>query len=455
VIIPLYKKGDETQLENYRPISLLSIFSKILEKLFKRRLIKFLDKNQVLSPSQFGFRSGMGTEYALESHLSKIYRSVNASARNVGLYIDIKKAFDTIDHFILLRKIEQLGIRGIPLRWIKSYLTLRSQCVKVEKSFSEYKIIESGVPQGSVLGPILFLLYVNDLCNHPLNGHLTAFADDIALCYQGHKWKQIGETIQEDVDLLNKWFSYNGLKLSEKTKYICYNIGNSPSPDDIKLIFHDINCDKTTCSCAEIGRVDHLKYLGLILDQTLKWDHQISSVSSVVRNCLRKFYYIRNKCTLSFKKVIYHALVQSKLNYGLEFWGGAYTNKLKPALILQKKIIRIINQKNKMEHSYPLFVHLNILPLQHLYVYKVLRLFYIMSGNKPNLSGSFLRFNLRKGKVNLIKPNLTIFKRCFVYMGPKVYNMLPDCIKEEKGSKAFLHRTRKWLLAEKNIVRFF
>ena len=177
-IIPIHKKGSTNDVNNYRPISLLSIFSKIMEKLMASRLNNFLQLHSIIYPSQFGFRAGCSTTHSLVSIIESINKTIEEKKFGCGVFIDLKKAFDTVNHTILIQKLEHYGIRDNALLWFKSYLSDREQYVSLNGSDSELKTITCGVPQGSVLGPILFLLYINDLPNISKKLNFFLFADD-------------------------------------------------------------------------------------------------------------------------------------------------------------------------------------------------------------------------------------------------------------------------------------
>ena len=177
-VIPLFKSGGNEVFTNYRPVSLLSQFSKILEKLFDKRLDSFIDKHNILVEEQYGFRKARSTSMAILQLLEDLTNANEKKLFTVGVFIDLKKAFDTIDHTLLLKKLDHYGIRGVPNNWLRSYLYERKQYVSFNSFNSELMNISCGVPQGSILGPKLFILYINDICNVSKLLHFVLFAED-------------------------------------------------------------------------------------------------------------------------------------------------------------------------------------------------------------------------------------------------------------------------------------
>lgn len=205
-VIPIFKTGEPHEPANYRPISLLSTLSKIIEKVVNVRLLKYLESKELLAANQYGFRSGKSTEDAVNDLVNFTVNKNSEKQKCVGVFLDFSKAFDTVSRPILLKKLEMLGVRGIPLDWFHSYLSDRKQRVCVGNYFSDYAEIKFGVPQGSVLGPTLFLTYINDLCSLKLrNARIFTFADDTSIIFYADSWNQVGQIAQEGLDKIGDW----------------------------------------------------------------------------------------------------------------------------------------------------------------------------------------------------------------------------------------------------------
>ena len=222
-ICPIYKSGDKTDTNNYRPISLLPVFSKIFETLISTRLTQYLHQNLILNPAQYGFRPKHSTYMALLDFYDKISSATDTNKYSIGIFIDLSKAFDTIDHEILLNKLSYYGVRGVALNWFRSYLSNRKQYVAINNTMSTISDISLGVPQGSVLGPLLFIIYINDIVNSSKLLSFILFADDTNLVYSHSDLLQLITTVNCELVKLDDWFKANKLSLNiNKTHYILF-----------------------------------------------------------------------------------------------------------------------------------------------------------------------------------------------------------------------------------------
>ena len=220
-VVPIFKNGDLKCVTNYRPISVLPAFSKITEKIVYKRLYKYISDNSILHQNQFGFREKLSTSMALLELIDKLSEAVDDKLTTIGVFIDLAKAFDTVDHGILLRKLQHYGIRGIALDWFRSYLTDREQFVVIGNCESSCARISCGVPQGSILGPVLFLLYINDLNYASKLLQTIMFADDTNLFLTGNSLDVIEKQMNDELEVISEWFKSN-LIVSQHNQNILY-----------------------------------------------------------------------------------------------------------------------------------------------------------------------------------------------------------------------------------------
>ena len=236
-VVPIFKNsGSETVMKNYRPVSLLPVFSKILERIVYNRLFHYLIKHSILHPSQYGFQENLSTEQAILELQDRLLDIMNNKECCIGIFMDLSKAFDTLDHNILLKKLNHYGIRGIALDWFQNYLSDRCQYVNINGTNSELLPITCGVPQGSILGPLLFLIYINDLPLVSKKAVTILFADDTSALYRGKTYDELINIVDNDLSLLSDWFKCNKLALNEsKTKYIIFHTRYKTPPEDFVI----------------------------------------------------------------------------------------------------------------------------------------------------------------------------------------------------------------------------
>ena len=349
-VIPIYKTGAKDEFSNYRPISLLPQFSKILENLFDDRLEQFISKNNILTDCQFGFRTGRSSSMAIVNLMEKITNSLDNMKAVISVFIDLKKAFDTIDHTILLQKLNHYGIRGIVNQWICSYLTYRKQYVQIKGTKSSLERIICGVPQGSILGPTLFNLYLNDICNVSSILEFTLFADDTNIIYSHDSTTSLCNTLNTELEKLNAWFNLNKLSINlQKTNYITFSTNNSDSTIQIAI------------NGSNIEKVNSTKYLGVYIDHHLNWKDHIAYISSELSKStavIHKTSHVLDTKTLT---LLYNAIIFPYLNYCVEVWGNTYKTNLYSLFIKQKKAIRIVCHAKYLDHTSSLFHKLRLL----------------------------------------------------------------------------------------------
>ena len=270
-VIPIFKKGQKDSLNNYRPISLLTSISKVLERLVYVRSLKFLVNCNILSDSQFGFRKRHSTTHALLTFIDKVAHAIDDAKHTIGIFLDFSKAFDTIDHEILLYKLNHYGIRGRALDWFRDYLTERKQFVSINGHDSELKLISCGVPHGSLLGPLLFILYINDLQNSSQILSFICFADDSNVFFSHRDPQTPINIMNNELNLVQSWIQANKLSLNiEKTNFMLLSNSLRVLPNHIRIN------DDNLC------QVDTTKFLGLHIDKELTWKTHINYLSKIL-----------------------------------------------------------------------------------------------------------------------------------------------------------------------------
>ena len=356
-VIPIYKKENAEIFSNYRPVSVLPCFSKILERLVFNRCMDYIDKKNLLNEKQFGFRPNHSTYMAIIEVVDKIANAVERNETTVGIFLDLSKAFDTINHDILLYKLEHYGFGGVALDWFKSYLSNRKQFVRYQMHDSNHKIINCGVPQGSILGPLLFILYINDIVNTTSLLELILFADDTTLLFSHQDIASQNDIINNERQEICNWFQANKLSVNaSKTNYMVLGTHHSTRK------FIDINRDIDILTDSEsfgsrdvekvklnvkldgvsLNRVSSTKFLGVIIDENLTWKNHIDAISKTISRNIGMLTKLKHFVPENILYSLYCTLILPYINYGVLIWGNTCKTYLEKIFKLQKWAIRTI-----------------------------------------------------------------------------------------------------------------
>lgn len=377
VVTPIHKSGPKDAPSNYRPISLLNAFSKLLEKLANKRFITYLESRNLIFSRQFGFRRGKSTEDAVALLTTIVSRELDNNQNCVGVFLDLAKAFDTVSTPILLKKLENVGIRGVALNWFKSYLTGRKQCLRVGQHVSDSHEVEFGVPQGSILGPSLFILYLNDIQSQQTsNAEIICYADDTAIIYHSDTWNNVFSVVEQGLSNVSVWLQNNLLTLNiDKTKFICFHKTRKSAPPphmqkNLKIHTCTPN-DRRTCDCRSIQETNAVKYLGVQLDQNLNFKQHISLLSVRVRKLIHIMRQIRDSGSQDTLRTVYYALCQSLLVYCNSCWGGAAKTILIELERAQRSVLKVMYRKQFRYPTTLLYKDSLVLTVRQLYVLKL------------------------------------------------------------------------------------
>lgn len=421
-VCPIYKSGGKHKVSNYRPISLLSSLAKILEKVVNKRLLDYLEKHNVLSPNQFGFRSKKSTEDAVVALVDHVTEKLDSGHKCIGVFLDLAKAFDTVSWPILLRKLELSGIRGISLDWFRSYLCDRKQRVRISNQYSDYSPVSFGVPQGSVLGPSLFLIYINDLCQLSLNqASIFTFADDTAITFHGRSWDEVVNVAQRGMSEILNWLHTNLLTLNiTKTKYITFHISQRSKPTTINLKLHVCkSIQSSSCDCYTLESVSSIKYLGVIIDEHLNWALQISHLCARIRKMTHIFKKLSQTADPSITRIIYQSLCQSILIYCIVCWGSASKSQFLKIERAQRALLKVAYRKPYRYSTNDLYKETNFLRVRQLYILAATLRFH-----KTALFTIKNTRSARRNTWNFPTTSTTFAQRSFSYKGVLIYKYI-------------------------------
>ena len=452
-VCPVFKGGSKSSFSNYRPISVLPSFSKVFEKIMYNRLESYIHSKNILINNQYGFRHMHSTYMAMLDMVNKVSESIDNHEVSIGIFIDLSKAFDTLNHSILLRKLEHYGIRGTPLLWLNDYLTNRKQCVCFNNAVSLMRPITCGVPQGSILGPLLFILYVNDIVNCSKLLHFILFADDTNLFYSSSNYKDLMLTVNLELSKLSEWFRANRLSLNvAKTNYVLFGTRRKCLSDTHFSISINGNI---------IERATSTKFLGVYIDQDLNWKNHTAEIAKKISKSLGILNRVKYILPRSSLITLYRTMIHPYLIYCNIIWGGASLFALNRLVCLQKRALRLITCSYFRSPSNPLFIKLGILKLQDIHKYQSLMFLYKFKCNLlPICCTQYLQLCVNSGQYFLRREATfirfkfrTLLRQKFISIaGPDMWDCLPDFVRQSVSIVMFKTRLLDFLSSSYSIL---
>ena len=449
-VTPVFKdKGDKSDVSNYRPISIISHISKVFEKLVHKQLLNYFQENNYISIDQSAFLKYHNTQTALHRCIDDWVDNISCNTLTGICSFDIKKCFDTIDHCLLLKKLHLYGIKDGELEWFNSYLSDRKQFVKCNNVISEPRVLSVGVPQGSVLGPLLFVIFINDINQHVALGTTNLFADDTLIYVCGNNVDDVNRRLQNSVTEVAKWYKSNNIVINaEKSCTMlvkpqkCIIDGS-----ELNVYIDDCNIENVLC----------MKYLGLEIDETLTWNNYIAKLSKNLSFKVSKFSRLSKTLPKDILLKIYNSTIQPTIDYAISVWGQTSKTNLSKIQRLQNHSARIIEKNFDYINTRGIdLVHkLGWMDVRERFIYfQTLLMFKCIHGQAPDYLTNNVILDLEVRKVSSRQHGLNLFvpfpdndfyKNLLFYRGPRDWNNLPNYLKDITNIDLFKKTLKRFI----------
>ena len=437
-IVPLQKDGDKSEVSNLRPVTLLPIIGKLLEKVVNKKLVAYLEENNILDPKQGGFRSGHSTINTVSYFLDDIYKGMNTRQCTLSTFIDLKKAFDTVNHSILLKKLSKIGVGGLLHKWLTCYLENRKQRTSANDQISSEGLVTCGVPQGSILGPTLFLIYINDLGKLVKNCTLFLYADDTVISNTGHDLDGLTAEMEEDLRNLEGWFKKNKLTLNaKKTNYMIFGLRAK-----LKEIHHHSLHFGTT----PIERVQSVKYLGITLDPVLNFNKHAEGIFRKIVFKIYQLAFLKESMTAQIRLKMYKTMILPHIDYGDILYDIAGKYILDKIQVAENKALRMCLG---VDHRYPtILTHQeaaisSLVPRRRMHI---LNFMYKQTANPEIVNNRPIHTRAHDAPLFItIKPKNETTKKSVLYRGAILWNNLPVQVRLIADYEKFKLDRKRWL----------
>ena len=432
-VIPIPKTGNPTLVQNYRPISLLPLPGKVLEKLIHHQLSLFLEENSILDDSQHGFRKEHSTVHSVAQLTNYVSKKMDTRLPTLAAYVDFRKAFDCVQHPILLDKLTQLGIGSTVTEWVRSYLSNRTQRVYANGVYSSYQEITQGVPQGSVLGPLFYIMYANDISKVVKNCEVAMYADDTVIYTADVNVDRAISNLQGDINSLNMWCKRNGIMANtDKTKVMTFG---SPK------VLSKVPAPKVVMNGVVLESVSVYKYLGISLDNQLSYNLHVNKLIGSVTAKLKQFQRMRSFLNTKAALMVYKNMMLPMLEYGDIFLSATSVINRKRLQVLQNKGLRCALNKDLETGTDELHAMAGLTKLKFRRELHLMNFMFDQAQNQDKLKSS-LSYTIRTRSCNkklmkVKRPYTEKFKKSLAYRGPKLWNALPESIQHAKSKTTF------------------
>ncbi len=436
-----------TDINNYRPISVLPIVSKLLEKAVHDELYQYLQENVLLSKLQLGFRPGHSTQSALTYLNESILNNVDSGMLTGIVFLDLKKAFDTVDHSLLLTKLKSYGITEVELGWFGNYLTDRKQTTEIDCTKSEYMAITCGVPQGSILGPLLFSIFINDLPSVVKQSQVILYADDTALIYSGKTNTEISKVLNSELTAIKQWLDNSKLTLNiKKSKSMLIGSARKlKTTSELNILLNNQN----------IIQVDHYKYLGIWLDTKYTFGIHIDKIKQKIAYKIISLMRIKNYLTVKHRQLVFNAIILPHFDYASNIWSSTTASTLKPLVRLYNKSAKIILGVSNRSNTNTALEVIKWPTLDKRWkAHRCVLTYKILNKILPNYLDKIFKHvkdiqtKTRSSTSNLLLPTkfkTNYGKRQLSYIGALDYNKLPPDIRNEPLINSFKFKCKTWV----------